>query len=326
MHSIIETVRNGAERTMRGILGLDHQSGATIRRVSGRITQLIMLCLICSFPPISSYPLMQVIRASAASADSAYSASQADSDYSTIFYNNGDLKVEAYFYKPEGAGPFPLVVYNHGSRAGRERQEVPFRYVADVLKASGYAVLVPERRGYGKSDGQTFTEEVGNDVAGKLIRRFREEASDVIAGLDHVRQFHSIDPAHVAIMGWSHGGIVSIIAASERRDFTALVDQAGGALTWNRSPALRTELPAAARKVGIAALCMGAQNDATTDAVKEVGDAIKSAGSWEKTIIYPPFTPTTNPGNIAPGHLIFSSQGISIWQNDVLSFLRSHLH
>ena len=310
---------------MRGILGLDHQSGATIRRVSGRITRLIMLCLICSFP------LMQVIRASAASAGSGYPALQADSDYSTIFYNNRDLKIEAYFYKPEGAGPFPLVVYNHGSRAGRERQEVPFRYVADVLKASGYAVLVPERRGYGKSDGQTFTEEVGNDVASKMMRRFREEASDVLAGLDHVRQFHSIDPArvaitHVAIMGWSHGGVVSIIAASERRDFTALVDQAGGALTWSRSPTLRTELPAAARKIGIAALCMGAQNDATTDAVKEVGDAIKSAGSWEKTIIYPPFTPTTNPGNIAPGHLIFSSQGISIWQSDLLSFLRSRLN
>jgi len=305
---------------MRGILGLDHHSGAIIRRVSGRITQLVMLCLICSCP------LMQVIRASAASAGSGYWASQVDSDYSTIFYNNGDLKIEAYFYKPEGAGPFPLVVYNHGSRAGREHQEVPFRYVADVLKANGFAVLVPERRGYGKSDGQTFAEEVGNDVAGKLIRRFREEASDVLAGLDHVHQFASIDPARTAIMGWSHGGIVSIFAASERHQFVALVDQAGGALTWNRSPILRAELPAAARSTGIPALCMDAQNDATINAVKEVGDAIKSAGSWEKTIIYPPFTPTSNPGNIAPGHLIFSSQGISIWQNDLLSFLRSHLH
>src|SRR5262249_14788384 len=124
-------------------------------------------------------------------------------DYSTIFYDNGGLKLEAYFYKPDGDGPFPLVIYNHGSRAGRQRQEVPFRYVADVLQARGYAVLVPERRGYGKSDGQTFGEEVGSDVSTKMMHRFREEASDVLASLNHVKQFHSIDRSRIALMGWS---------------------------------------------------------------------------------------------------------------------------
>src|SRR5436190_16867882 len=52
--------------------------------------------------------------------------------YETFYYKNGDLNIEAYFYKPEGNGPFPLVIYNHGSRAGQERQEVPFWYVATV--------------------------------------------------------------------------------------------------------------------------------------------------------------------------------------------------
>jgi dienelactone hydrolase len=200
---------------------------------------------------------------------------------------------------------------------------VPFRYVADVLKANGYAVLVPERRGYGKSDGQTFGEEVGSDVADKMIHRFHEEASDVLAGFDQAKQLPSVDPRRVVIMGWSHGGVVSLLASSERHQFVGLIDQAGGALTWNRSPALRKELLAAARKVNIPALCMDSQNDATTEAVREVAGAIRSSGVPVKTIIYPPFTPNGNPHNIAPGHLIFSSQGISIWQDDVLSFIRS---
>ena len=246
--------------------------------------------------------------------------------------------MEAYYYKPEGNGPFPLVIYNHGSRAGAERREVPFLYVANVLKNNGYAVLVPERRGYGLSDGSTFNEEVGSDVSDRMMRRFHEEASDVLAGLDFLKHGNSgrstgtttladagqIDFRHVAIMGWSHGGIISLVTAGERHDFVALIDQAGGALTWNRSPTLQRELPGAARKIKIPALCMDAQNDATTNAVREVGDAIKASGEWEKTIIYPPFTPSSNPGNIAPGHLIFGIGGISIWQNDMLSFLTEH--
>jgi hypothetical protein len=40
----------------------------------------------------------------------------------TTFYPSGKFKIEAYVYKPEGTGPFPVVIYNHGSRAGHERE------------------------------------------------------------------------------------------------------------------------------------------------------------------------------------------------------------
>lgn len=270
-----------------------------------------------------------------------------NNQYTTFFYKNGNLNLEAYFYRPQGNGPFPLVIYNHGSRSGQEHTEVPCRYAAVVLAAAGYAVLVPERRGYGKSDGQTYDEEVQGDRGDRMMKRFREEASDVIAGLDYLKnggtvgQLYSgvaaelgrkgtkpapppIDFNRVAIMGWSHGGVVSILTASEHHDFVALVDQAGGALTWNSSPTLQRELPAAARKVKVPAICMDAENDATTEAAKTVCEAIKNSGETEKTIIYPPFTPTSNPSNVAPGHLIFA-QGVSIWQNDLLAFLKPRL-
>jgi dienelactone hydrolase len=259
--------------------------------------------------------------------------------YATLFYKNGDLNIEAYLYKPEGKGPFPLVIYNHGSRSGQERAEIPFRFIAAILVPQGYAVLVPERRGYGKSDGQTYDEEVQGDISDRMMQRFREEASDVLAGLDYLKKggvsvesgrfmptpaLSPVDRRRVALMGWSHGGVVSLLAASERHEFFALVDQAGGALTWNRSPTLQHELLAAASKIKIPSLCMDAENDATTNAAKEVGKAIKSSGKWEQTIIYPPFTPTSNPSNIAPGHLIFA-QGVSIWQDDLLAFLKPRL-
>jgi dipeptidyl aminopeptidase/acylaminoacyl peptidase len=81
---------------------------------------------------------------------------QADEElprYETVFYPSGKLKMEAYLYKPDRPGPFPVVIYNHGSRMQSEREERPFAYVGLMLRAAGYLVVVPERRGYGKSDG-----------------------------------------------------------------------------------------------------------------------------------------------------------------------------
>jgi len=241
--------------------------------------------------------------------------------YSTVFYPSGNLRIEAYLYKPEGEGPFPVVIYNHGSRAGRERLEVPFLFVATMLSASGYAVLVPERRGYGKSDGTTFAEEVGNDVGQKLIHRFYEESSDVLASLEYLKSVSFVDSKRIAIMGWSHGGIATVLTASQSDAFRAVINQAGGALTWNRSSDLRRTLTDAARKIKAPVLCLDAENDANPDSVRKVCDSARSAGAATKTIIYPPFTPSNPPPNIAPGHLIFTAEGMPIWRGDVQAFL-----
>ena len=61
--------------------------------------------------------------------------------YTEVFYPSGPLRIQAYLYRPPGDGPFPLVIYNHGSRANSEREPRPFSYVGRILLPSGYAVL-----------------------------------------------------------------------------------------------------------------------------------------------------------------------------------------
>jgi len=244
--------------------------------------------------------------------------------YTTVFYRNGPLNLEAYLYKPNGTGPFPVVIYNHGSRAGAERNERPFTFIGRLLTSAGYAVLVPERRGYGKSDGRTFGEEIGMDRGDRYVDRLREEGNDVLAALPFLQTVSWVDMSRVGIMGWSFGGIVSVFAASKEARFFAVVDQAGGALTWPASPALRSALPAAARKIRSPLLCMGAENDATTENVKQVCGAAKAAGVGAELIIYPAFTPSRIPPNVAPGHMIFSAEGVGHWDKDVLEFLGAH--
>jgi dienelactone hydrolase len=244
--------------------------------------------------------------------------------YSTIFYQSGPLRIEAYVYKPAGDGPFPLIVYNHGSRDGQDRVEQPAPFIGRVFTNAGYAVLVPERRGYGKSEGPMLREEIGVDLDQKLLSRLREEAGDVLAATESLKAEPFVDTARVGIMGWSFGGVASVFAARNNRAFFAVVDQAGGALTWARSRPLQTALREAAAQIPSPILCMDAENDATTDAVKNVCDAARARGVSADLRIYPPFQPTQNLANVAPGHLLFSGQGVSIWAKDVVTFFDSH--
>src|SRR3984893_5686042 len=84
--------------------------------------------------------------------------------YTEVFYPSGTLRIQAYLYRPPGDGPFPLVIYNHGSRANSEREPPPVSYLGRSLRLRAYAELVPERRGYGRSDGLTFSEEIGQET------------------------------------------------------------------------------------------------------------------------------------------------------------------
>ncbi len=245
--------------------------------------------------------------------------------FTTVFYNSGSLRIQAYLYKPRGDGQFPLVIYNHGSRRGHEKESVPFRYVGNLLLQRGFAVLVPERRGYGQSDGQPFYDEVGNDVGSRFVGRLEAETGDVLAALDFLKTLPWVDQRRIGIMGWSLGGIISVFAVSRSDRFQAAVDQAGGALTWPVSGALQRKLKDAAQKIKIPVLFMDAKNDRTTDAVTELAKILTSNQTPNQVILYDPFRPAQNSDKIAPGHLIFSVQGYTIWQDDVRNFFGQYI-
>ena len=244
--------------------------------------------------------------------------------YETAFYPSGKLKIEVYVFKPEGAGPFSVVIYNHGSRAGHEGEERPFAYVGEMLAHSGYVVVVPERRGYGKSDGATFSETVGEDRGPRFVARVQEETDDMLAAVEFVKTLPYADATRMGVMGWSFGGIVSVFGASRSSAFRVVVDQAGAALTWDHSPAMQVALKDAAKKVRVPLLGMVAKNDRTTESVKAVVREAEAHGSQTKLIVYPPFTPQDTAG-VAPGHMIFGREGWRVWEADVKEFLAKYL-
>jgi dienelactone hydrolase len=231
------------------------------------------------------------------------STARSQSEHQDLFYSSGTLRIQAYLYRPSGDGPFPAVIYNHGTRDGRER--------------------VPERRGYGKSNGEIWWREVGNDQA-SVIRRLQAETDDVLAGADYLRTLPHVDPKRLALMGWSFGGVVTMLATARGPAFLAAVNQAGGALTWDANPHMRNALMATAEKSTTPTLLMVAKNDRTTSSVTTLADIFKKRNTPHTLMIYEPFSPP-QPTRAAPGHALFSVQGTDLWEKDVIEFLGRYL-
>jgi carboxymethylenebutenolidase len=75
-------------------------------------------------------------------------------------FPSGKLHLKAYLWKPVGPGPFPAVLFNHGSggtdadhTAGMAITQAA-RVLAPFFVKHGYAFLYPFRRGHGPSAGQ----------------------------------------------------------------------------------------------------------------------------------------------------------------------------
>src|SRR4051812_19473271 len=65
------------------------------------------------------------------------------------------VELETTIFKPNGDGPFPLVVINHGKASGNPRFQARARYnvATGEFVRRGYVVAVPMRGGFSKSSG-----------------------------------------------------------------------------------------------------------------------------------------------------------------------------
>ncbi len=99
--------------------------------------------------------------------------------------------IDVTVFRPEGAGPFPIVVLSHGSpRSARERRAEGRQRMAaqsEPFLAMGFAVIVPTRRGYGDSEGD-WAEGFGSCANPDYYTAGLESARDMRAAVDAVRR------------------------------------------------------------------------------------------------------------------------------------------
>lgn len=120
-------------------------------------------------------------------------------------------------YKPQGDGPFPLVIINHGRAENpRERAAIPrFRYsfAARYFVRKGFAVAVPSRIGYADTVGVGDPDNRGwgcVDSRGLVESGIRQ----IRAVTTHLRREPWIAPDRLLLVGESVGGYITIQANS----------------------------------------------------------------------------------------------------------------
>jgi pimeloyl-ACP methyl ester carboxylesterase len=140
--------------------------------------------------------------------------------------------IDVTVHRPEGPGPFPIVVLSHGSpRSAADRRAEGRQRLArqsQPFLAMGYAVVVPTRRGYGESGGE-WSEAYGRCSDPDYFHAGLETARDIRAAVEAVRREKWVDGSRVILAGQSAGGFGSIAAASTPfPGLVAVVNFAGG--------------------------------------------------------------------------------------------------
>jgi dienelactone hydrolase len=254
----------------------------------------------------------------------------------TVVVHNGTVTLHALLWRPQGRGPFPAILFNHGS--GRTCEELkrlgPYEPQADILgpvfARHGYVFLFLFRRGVGLSTGQgtnavdrmnsEFSAH-GQEARDKLQLELLEnrEMGDALAGLAFLRARPDVDPRNVAVVGHSFGGSLTLLMAEREPNLRAVVIFSGAGYSWDRSPQLRARLLAATAHIEMPVFFIHAANDYSLAPGAALDAALQQLGKPHLLKIYPPIGQTPDDGHAFP------FLGVSIWEPDVFAFLDEHM-
>ena len=127
------------------------------------------------------------------------------------------VTIDVTVFRPDAAGPFPIVVLSHGSPRSTEdrRREGRQRLLAQgqPFLSMGFAVVVPTRRGYGESGGD-WAEAYGPCSDPDYYSAGLESARDIRAAVEAIRKQPWADARRVVLAGQSAGGFGSVAASS----------------------------------------------------------------------------------------------------------------
>lgn len=133
-----------------------------------------------------------------------------------IEFVNGHVKLSGTLMVPTKGGKHPAVVITHGSMPN---ERATYRSVGRQFVEAGIAALIYDKRGAGKSTGNTRSASM------------EDLADDAIAGVRLLKGRPDVDAARIGVMGHSQGGWIAPLAAVRSRDVAFVIATGVAAVT-----------------------------------------------------------------------------------------------
>ena len=143
-----------------------------------------------------------------------------ETQYTEIDFRNTaqDIGLGGMLFVPSEEGPFAAVVVIHGSGTSR-RNSRWYLTLTQYLQKSGVAVLLPDKRGSEKSQGDWRS------------ASFEDLATDTLAAIQYLKDQDTIAISEIGVVGMSQGGWIAPIVANQSPDIAFLVNFVGAAVT-----------------------------------------------------------------------------------------------
>lgn len=144
----------------------------------------------------------------------------ADVAYTDVSFRNEaqNLDLAGMLFVPDGEGPFPAVVIIHGSGPSK-RDRNWYLTLSSFLQKNGVSVLLPDKRGSEKSEGDWYTSS------------FEDLATDTLAAINYLKSQEIVEVSQLGIIGLSQGGWIASIAASQSPDLGFVINMVGPSVT-----------------------------------------------------------------------------------------------
>jgi dienelactone hydrolase len=245
-----------------------------------------------------------------------------------VTFKSADLTLAGYVYKPAGDGPFPAVLWNHGSEpdpGGRAE----FDSVAAIFVPAGFVVFAPMRRGHSDSEGEYIRDSIEHESAAsgpsagmRLGAQLLEtsQVDDQLAGLAFLKQQVFVDTTRIVVAGCSFGGIQTLFGAARHVGYRAAVAISPAALSWDKSPDLRTRLESAVKRIDIPVFLIQPAKDASLEPAKVLGPILMKRNGANRVKIYPATGPEAQ-----QLHCFGGARGMRIWGAEAVGFVEAAL-